>query len=274
MAYKINLHITQNCNYRCKYCFAHFSKKVDLKVDAWKDILDNIKNSGLIDAINFAGGEPVLYHGFREILDYAHSLGFSLSIITNGSLLLNSKLMPREYFEKLDTLGISVDSVNPQTLIDLGACNKNHNVLTLDKLQLIINTALSVNPQLKIKFNTVVTNINVQENLNPVGELLSVNRWKLLRMKIFDNGHYSNAGLFADDIAFRDFTDRHARLSKDLVAENDLTRSYIMVDNQGNLLDDEGTNYHIVGNLCEEDFASVFARYQFNETTYAERYAG
>lgn len=273
MKYKINLHITQKCNYNCKYCFAHFADKDDLSVDAWKKIIDNIKQSGKIDAINFAGGEPVLYKGFSEILDYAYQRGFRLSIISNGSLMLNPALFTPENFEKLDTLGISVDSVTPKTLIALGACTKSHEVLTYEKICQIIQLARKYNPNIRIKLNTVITNINAKEDLTHIGHELEIHRWKLLRMKLFKNKKHSNESLLADDVDFHDFVVRHSSVSKDIVPENDLTRSYIMVDNQGRLLDDEGEDYSVVGNLQCEEFASVFQRYHFDSATYESRYS-
>lgn len=272
MAYKINLHITQKCNYNCRYCFAHFANHDDLSLDQWKHIIDNIKASGLVDAINFAGGEPVLYKHFPALVEYAFSHGFRLSIITNGSLMLHPSLMPRTLFAKFETLGISVDSINPQTLVALGACNKSKEVLTYDKLSRLIALARSVNPSVRIKLNTVITNLNAGENLSGVGRKLGIARWKMLRMKLFAHDGFSNASLLASRTEFDDFVARHAEASDDVVPENDLTRSYIMVDNQGLLLDDEGEDYKVVGSLLTEDFADIFERYAFDEETYASRY--
>lgn len=274
MTYKVNLHITQKCNYACKYCFAHFDHHNDLSVDQWKHIIDNLKASGLVDAINFAGGEPVLYKGFTELVNYAYDQGFKLSIITNGSLMLNPKLMPPELFAKFDTLGISVDSINPKTLVALGACNKSHEVLSYDKLSSLIAIARSANPAIRIKLNTVITNLNADEDLTIIGKELDIARWKMLRMKLFIHEGFNNASLLATQDDFNGFVNRHAEVSRDIVPENDLTRSYIMVDNQGRLLDDETEEYKVVGNLLTEDFTTVFDRYAFDEATYASRYAG
>ena len=274
MAYKVNLHITQKCNYACKYCFAHFDHHNDLSVDQWKHIIDNLKASGLVDAINFAGGEPVLYNGFAELVNYAYDQGFKLSIITNGSLMLNPKLMPPELFAKFDTLGISVDSINPKTLVALGACNKSHEVLSYDKLSRLIAIARSANPAIRIKLNTVITNLNADEDLTIIGKELDIARWKMLRMKLFIHEGFNNASLLATQDDFNGFVNRHAEVSRDIVPENDLTRSYIMVDNQGRLLDDETEEYKVVGSLLTEDFTTVFNRYAFDEATYASRYAG
>ena len=274
MAYKINLHITQKCNYNCKYCFAHFDNHNDLSLEEWKHIIDNLKASGMVDAINFAGGEPVLHKDFPAMVDYAYEQGFKLSIITNGSLMLDPKLMPPRLFAKFDTLGISVDSVNPKTLVALGACNRSHEVLTYEKLSQLIFLAREVNPSIRIKLNTVITNLNVEEDLTMIGRELDIARWKMLRMKLFSHDGVTNANLLASQVEFDGFVDRHASVSRDIVPENDLTRSYIMVDNQGRLLDDEGEDYKVVGSLLTEDFVDVFDRYAFDEATYASRYAG
>ncbi|MBE6100570.1 MAG: radical SAM protein [Selenomonas ruminantium] len=272
MAYKINLHITQKCNYACKYCFAHFDSDNDLTLAEWKHIIDNLKTSGLVNAINFAGGEPVLHKDFSAIVNYAYDQGFKLSIITNGSLMLNPKLMPPELFGKFETLGISVDSINPQTLVALGACNRSHEVLIYEKLSQLITLARSVNPDIKIKLNTVITNLNANEDLTVIGKEFGIDRWKMLRMKLFAHEGNSNAALVPSQADFDGFVARHYEVSEDVVPENDLTRSYIMVDNQGQLLDDEGEDYKVVGSLLIENFTEVFGRYAFDENTYASRY--
>ena len=121
---KINLHITERCNYNCKYCFAHFDGKRDLPVESWQKIIDDLKSAGNVSAINFAGGEPVLYKNFPALVDYAKDCGFSVSLISNGSLLLNEKLAPIDMWKKIETLGISVDSFDKKTLIRLGRVGK------------------------------------------------------------------------------------------------------------------------------------------------------
>ena len=84
---KVNLHITEKCNYHCKYCFAKFGKHKDLDILQWKYIIDNLKSSNIVDKINFAGGEPIFYYEFPNLVDYAHKQRLSLSIISNGSTI-------------------------------------------------------------------------------------------------------------------------------------------------------------------------------------------
>lgn len=77
---KINLHITQHCNFHCRYCFAKFCSPQDLSGSDWQRIVDNLKQSGMVSRLNFAGGEPVLHRDFAQIVDYAYQQGFELSI--------------------------------------------------------------------------------------------------------------------------------------------------------------------------------------------------
>ena len=273
MGLKINLHITQKCNYHCRYCFAHFEDKKDLSVSAWKRIIDNIAQSGEVDAINFAGGEPVLYKGFPELLAYAREKCFRLSVISNGSLMRDPVLMPPSCFSFLDTLGISVDSVDPRTLVELGACTMNHEVLTREKITDLVRLARSHNPSIRIKVNTVVTNLNCKEDVTGLGRELGIDRWKMLRMKTFKNEAFSNEALLIGEEEFASFAKRHDKAVEDVVAENNMARSYIMVDNSGQLLDNVDEDYHAMGNLLYENFSDVFRRYSFDRETYESRYA-
>ena len=269
---KINLHITEKCNFKCKYCFAHFKHTNDLSIDEWKYIIENIKSSNLISAINFAGGEPVLYKGLEQLIFYSKEQGFDVSLISNGSLLLNKQLMQKEMFAALHTLGISVDSFNKNILINLGCCDHQQKVLSEQDLYNLINIAKNANPAIKIKLNTVVSKLNIHEYLTKAEHNIPIDRWKFLKIKAFNNAYFSNLNLLVSDEEFQYFLSRNNRANGEAVAEQTITRSYIMIDNRGNLVDDYGQDYEIIGNLLEEDFTSIFNRYHFDQSLYYSRY--
>lgn len=202
---KVNLHITQYCNYHCRYCFAQFREKQNLPLEDWERIIDNLDASGIVDSVNFAGGEPVLYPGFGALVDYAFQKGFRLSVISNGSLLMKKELVPPGLFSKLEMLGISVDSVNPSTLRALGCCDPQGRVLDEESLCRLIWTAKGENPKLRIKLNTVVTKLNKGEQLSEFGAALPIERWKFLKMKLFEEGTFSNRNLQISDEEFDRF---------------------------------------------------------------------
>ena len=39
--YKINIHVLEACNFRCRQCFSKFGTKKLLPVEGWKKIIDN-----------------------------------------------------------------------------------------------------------------------------------------------------------------------------------------------------------------------------------------
>ena len=270
--FKINLHITEKCNYHCEYCFAHFRNKKDLPLEDWFKILDDLKAAGNISAINFAGGEPVLYKNFPMLVDYAKSLGFPVSIISNGSLFLHEKLMPLETFAQIETLGISVDSFDAGTLKSLGCCDGAKKTLSKENLKRVIARAKSVNPSIKIKLNTVVSRLNVNEQITDIENEIAIDRWKFLKMKPFENKNFSNKYLTISDADFQYFVGRNQTHKCESVVEFTTERSYIIIDNEGNLLDNASDSYEIVGNILEENFVDVFSRYDFDSELYQSRY--
>ncbi|MDY3740902.1 MAG: viperin family antiviral radical SAM protein [Selenomonadaceae bacterium] len=269
---KINLHITQKCNYSCRYCFAHFFNTNDLSVEQWKIIIDNLENSNLINYINFAGGEPCLYKGLLELIDYAKNKGFKTSIITNGSLLLHENIPTKDLFSKIDMLGISVDSFDKNDLIKLGCCTKQKNILEKSQLKEIIYLAKTINPNVKIKLNTVVSYINKNTQLTYIENEIIIDRWKFLKMKLFSNKEFSNKDLLIFDEEFEKFLKLNQRTNGEVIAENSLERSYLIIDNQGNFIDNKNDNYKIIGNLLKENFSNLFSKYQFDRELYKKRY--
>lgn len=269
---KVNLHITEKCNYQCRYCFAHFGNRNDLSLSAWRKIVDNISDSGLVDAINFAGGEPLLYSDFVPLFLLCHGRGFVLSIISNGSLLQNGKLFPSSLFAMLDTLGISIDSFSADTLRSLGCCTRSGKVLSRQDLQAILRLALSINPNLKVKINTVVSSINANETFPDFAHEIVLDRWKFLKIKPFSGSGKDNQSLLVSDDQFDAFCQHNMPKTGIGIAEREMKNSYIIIDNQGNLLDSSSLSYSVVGNLLEEPFEDILNRFAFDKKEYEQRY--
>lgn len=84
-----NIFITNKCNFKCLHCYVQSHKNQDdgaLSVNQWKKILNILKNKGCL-SITFSGGEVLSSLKFLEIYEYAYSMNFKISIITNLSLL-------------------------------------------------------------------------------------------------------------------------------------------------------------------------------------------
>jgi len=80
------------CNLTCSFCcFANRDMRDRIPLEKVKQALDSFKKIGVTGVEFTGGGEPTLHPDFAEISQYAHDLGFSLGICTNG-VLLGSKI--------------------------------------------------------------------------------------------------------------------------------------------------------------------------------------
>lgn len=230
---KVNLHLTQACNYHCRHCFAMFPEPRDLSPERWKDIISDLAESGLVSAINFAGGEPVFCRGFPEIVSFAHDKGFLLSIITNGSLLRNEKLFPRELFPMISMFGFSIDSLNYDTLRRIGRYDSRGNILGRQGFIDTVRLIRECSPSASIKINTVVSKLNWNERLVDIEEEVPVSRWKFLKMKVFETNGFSNRDLAVTESEFESFVRNNRRRYGETVVESTMERSYLIIDNAG-----------------------------------------
>jgi MoaA/NifB/PqqE/SkfB family radical SAM enzyme len=86
----IEIDLTNACNHRCSFCvWATYIGEVraTLPLGIVISTLDELKALGT-KSINWTGGgEPVLYKGFYEALDYSYQLGLENGLITNFSLI-------------------------------------------------------------------------------------------------------------------------------------------------------------------------------------------
>ncbi len=92
---KAILHLTQQCNLRCRYCYAAKGNRPSMSMETARKAIDLAIKSGKNSAcISYFGGEPLLaFDKIRTLTDYAKQQGrkagkkmyFRLS--TNGTLL-------------------------------------------------------------------------------------------------------------------------------------------------------------------------------------------
>lgn len=85
----IELEFTKKCNLRCLYCYSSAGKpaKNELKIDEIKSVVLQAKKLGAKKIILLGGGEPLLYEGFKEIVEYINLLGLQQILFTNGALI-------------------------------------------------------------------------------------------------------------------------------------------------------------------------------------------
>jgi radical S-adenosyl methionine domain-containing protein 2 len=264
--YVINLHLLERCNFRCKHCFAHFGTDKRLGVTEWKAIIENILKKTQVKRFNLAGGEPLLYEGLDEIIEYIHRRGVDVSIITNGYMLSPDRV--RDFSGMLSMIGLSIDAVQEDTLVAIGRCTENRETLSSERC---IAICQSIKEQkIMLKINTVVSMLNINEDMSSFIQITCPDRWKLIKMKPFDNGNIGNVDLSISDTNYKIFCARYSDIPH--LQEPELANAYIMVDTSGNLVGNGTERYIPVANLLEDDFADSFKQFPFNKNLYGKRY--
>ena len=286
----INWHLTEACNYRCRYCYAHWTgsgRELVHNVPATAQMLENLWQyfhpqnlpnplrrqmdwQGV--RLNLAGGEPLLYpERAHQILSAARAIGFTTSLITNGSLLsteLAQKLAPH-----LSMLGVSLDSGISTTNRLIGRESRHGQLLTIEQLEETIEAARRWNPELKIKLNTVVNALNCDEDLSTLIRRLAPQRWKVLRMLPVVTNE-----LLVSDADFQGFVARHQPLGDVMCVEDntEMVESYVMIDPMGRFFQNAlgQSSYRYSRPIPEVGADHAFAAVGMDPTKFCARYLG
>ena len=275
---KVNLHFIDACNAHCRGCFAtefpgedHFMSLEN----AHKTII-NLCAAG-VARFNLAGGEPTIHPHFAEICKFIHDRGCSVSVITNGSRL------SAEFLDRvgpyLETIGLSIDSFDYDTSVRLGRFTgsaRNPKYFGFNELSALVPKIRSYGINLKI--NTVISNQNCEEIMADRIRELGVDRWKIIKMSPYHVGGHSNLDLIPTEEEYQHFVERNSY--EHSVIETDMKTTYLVIDPNGNLLDnsntaaEENSGYRVVGSFLRENAVQILKRYFaiFNLTAYRERY--
>ena len=224
----INIHLTKACNAKCKFCFAGFENSTakGLGLKSWISILTQLAEAGC-QKVNFAGGEPTLRADLKFMIDYAKSLGMTTSVISNG---FNIEQLILDCHESLDWIGLSLDSINDNVLMELG---RTRTAGLPNKIAELLTLAQSFG--IKTKLNTVVTSQNYQEDMADYVKSVGVSRWKVFQVLPIKGENLEEAqDLFINDQKFNEFLDNN-KLPDILVPESNdaMTDSYAMINPDG-----------------------------------------
>ncbi len=269
----VNYHITNRCNYHCSYCFGKFNGQADPSLDEAKMVIDKICKyfieNNIEGRINLAGGEPLLYKHLDELIDYIYSCGISVSIVTNASLLTTEQI--NAWAGKVCCIGISIDSLLRDTNLKIGRhCNKN--TLSLFRLIELSNDIRKCHMDLKI--NTVVSQLNLKEDLSTLYKALNPHKIKLFQMHLIDGINDCAKSYEITENDFLQFCDKHKEFKSIMVLEpcGSMENSYLMVNPNGELqINDKGT-YRTFGNLNSSPLDELLKKAPLDSEKFNSRY--
>ena len=270
----VNYHITNRCNYHCSYCFGKFDGQKDPSLaDAQKiirNIADYFTQNNIKDGrINFAGGEPTLYEHLDELIDYASSLGLSVSIVTNGSLLTPERIC--SWQGKVSGIGISIDSIDYATNITIGRCYKNK-VIDLPNWADLAKVIHECDIHLKI--NTVVSRLNLCEDLLPLYQALKPEKIKLFQMHLIDGINNRAKPYRITDSEFKGFCEHLKSFDSVIVAEpcGSMENSYLMVNPEGKFQLNNNGSYQTFGDLNTTSLSEILKTVPLDSEKFSSRY--
>jgi len=102
---------THSCNLNCKTCLvaARPSSDNEMKIDEFMNFAKKAKDFGA-ETVFFTGGEPLIKPGFLQCIPDLHSIGYEITIITNGMLITDESI--DIFYRNNVHVNLSLDSTN------------------------------------------------------------------------------------------------------------------------------------------------------------------
>ncbi|GBF97117.1 hypothetical protein Rsub_10128 [Raphidocelis subcapitata] len=206
----VNWHLEPRCNYKCKFCFATFEDVKSLAaplpgLDALLGVPAALAAAGVVK-LTFVGGEPMLHPHIFELVAAAKRAGLCTSMVTNGSRLDAASLLRLR--PALDQLAFSVDASDDALHVALGRAVGGRTPGHLAHVRSLWGPARELGFSLKI--NTVVTKINLADDMSPLIMDLLPDRWKVFQaLPVEGQNDGAVDGLLVTDGEFGAYVARH-----------------------------------------------------------------
>ena len=214
----------------CGFCFATFQdiepgilRKGHLGREDSLTVVKRLARAGF-QKINFVEGEPTLCPWLSDLIASAKEFGLSTAMVTNGSLL--SPAWMDAVAGHLDWVALSVDSVNPDTLRRIGRTTRSGPLGAPDYLNMAV---MLKRHGIRLKINTVVTRLNVNEDLTNFIIESSPKRWKLFQVLPVEGQNDGTVGDYlVSDVEFNNYVAKSRRVEEHQITvvpeSNDLMR--------------------------------------------------
>ena len=273
----VNYHLWQPCNMRCKFCFATFHDVVadvlpkgHLPREEALRVVEVL--AGRFAKVTFAGGEPMLCPWLPELICAAKQRGATTMLVTNGSKLTRSWIAAME--GKLDWITLSIDSATEETHQLLGRAVNGRAISAADYA---VTAALVQLAGMRLKVNTVVTSLNVGEDMSNLISAIQPERWKILQVLPIEGQNDGKVEpLLCTPGDFADFVERHRGVEArgvTLVPEDNyaIRGTYAMVDPAGRFFDDAAGRHRYSEPILRVGLDRAFGQVSFSMDGFLRR---
>jgi len=246
----------------------------------WRKVIKNLSSSGIVNRVNFAGGEPFLNpHLLLDMAKCCKAENLETSVITNGSLV--TKTILDDIIPYIDMVGISVDSGDSRINQMIGRHSRNRlNEISHEKKALEVCQWVKERGK-TLKCNTVICRENLHDDsIFQFVEKAGPKRWKVFRVLPIENENgidkdrrppYSG---YITDLEWKEWQKRCAKKCRipPVLEDNDVMQnSYIPVDELGYLLDCSSGKKIRSSSLLHVPFKKALSESGFDLEKFDER---
>ena len=272
----VNYHLWNQCNMRCRFCFAKFQNQEGIQSKKHLNKAESLELTKILathfDKVSFVGGEPTLCPWLGDLIKQAKLMGSTTMLISNGSMLSDNYLKGLDGC--LDWIALSLDSVHENINFDLGRSvgEEVYNASYYQNLSKRIK-----NNGIRLKINTVVNALNVDEDMSTLIRTISPERWKIFQVLPIEKQNNGNVeDLLITEKKFYEFVKRHQILKSYgilVIPETNemMTGSYAMVDPVGRFFDNTMGSYHYSCPIIEVGIETSWNEISFSAIQFSRR---
>ena len=148
----LHIYLTNKCNLSCPHCYMFSGKQNDNELST-EEIIGLITDYATVAAgnrITISGGEPTIHNDFDKIVKTASGLGLEINLLTNGSLLSESRINFLSKF--ISSIQISIDGFSEESdAIIRGAGHFEKALHVVDRfVNQGIETSVAITPTLEM----------------------------------------------------------------------------------------------------------------------------
>ena len=131
--------------------------------------------------------------------------------------------------------------------------------------------------KIKLKMNTVVTNLNYKEDFSELIKIIQPRRWKIFQvLPIIGQNDGDVDELLVDSDKFQEFVAKNQHLENDklqIVPENNdaMTGSYVMIDPEGRFFSNVDGTYLYSSPILKVGILEAFDEIEFNIDKFEKR---
>jgi radical S-adenosyl methionine domain-containing protein 2 len=269
----VNWHLNRACTMDCRFCFGRFEDvPADLIIrDRARALRVVTMLAEVFDKVTLTGGEPLLCPDIVDLLATCRQHGRTTMLVSNGSPLVARLELIEAIAPHLDWFGVSIDSARPDVLTSLGRAPRAGAIPP----EAYIDVARRLRAHgVRLKLNTVVTRLNVDEDMSAFVEAIAPERWKVFQvMRIVGQNDDRIGDLGISRMEFERFARRHEGVGVRLLSEtnDEMTGSYAMLDPAGRFFDNTRGMHRYSRPVLRVGVLEAFRDVDFDHQKFSDR---